>query len=60
MQNVLEEQRTAANREARAMRSAAALAESAAEQARQDAAGTVKLNEALQVTPTISYTSKNI
>lgn len=49
MRNVLEEQRSAADREARAMRSAVALAEEAAAQARQDAAGTVKLNEALQV-----------
>lgn len=49
MRNMLEEERSEADRKARAARSAAAMAENAAEQARQDAAGTTKLNEALQV-----------
>lgn len=49
MQDLLEEERSTAAQEARAMRSAAALADDVAAQARQDAAGTVKLNEALQV-----------
>jgi ATP:corrinoid adenosyltransferase len=49
IQRILEEERKDADSNARAMRAAVARAKADADEARQDAASTSKLNEALQV-----------